>query len=73
MTYQIGRFLYVFSVRAKKCRVLELKTDPGSEASTSHGSAVLPDGKMMIPEGDLIHIYDAKTGEWTHIDTKDDK
>ena len=28
---------------------------------------------MMIPEDDLIHIHDAKTGEWTHIDTKDDE
>ena len=27
----------------------------------------------MIQDGDLIHLYDEKTGEWTHLDTKDDK
>ena len=25
---------------------------------------------MVVPDGDLIHIYDARTGEWTHIDTR---
>ena len=29
-------------------------------------------GRMILPDGNLIHIYDAKTGEWTQIDTKDD-
>jgi hypothetical protein len=30
-------------------------------------------GKMIIADGDVIHMYDVKTGEWTEIDTKDEK
>ncbi len=70
--YQLGRFLYVFSAQAKKWGVLELKHDPGrGQVGFTAGGG--EEGKMMIPEGDLIHLYDAKTGEWTHIDTRDDQ
>jgi RNA polymerase sigma factor (sigma-70 family) len=71
VTYQLGRFLYVFSAQAKKWSVLELKREMGRRGF--HPMNGLQNGKMMIPEGDLIHLYDPKTGEWTHIDTKDDK
>ncbi len=69
--YQVGRFLYLFSTHTKKWAVLELKRDPGR-----NGLSVLigdQNGKMTIPEGNILHIYNAKTGEWTHIDTNDDK
>jgi RNA polymerase sigma factor (sigma-70 family) len=71
--YQIGRFVYVFSFEAKKWGVLELKSDPRRQILLPGMSGMPKNGKMIVPEGDLIHVYDPKTGEWTHIDTKDDK
>ena len=75
VTYSLGRFLYMFSVPATKWSVLELKRDPGKARNLFPfpGTSTSPDGKMMIPEGDLIHIYSPQTGEWTHIDIKDEK
>ncbi len=72
VTYQLGRFLCIFSIPAKKWSVLELKRDPGP-GNFYQGMFGGHDGKMVIPEGDLVHIYDPKTGEWTHVDTKDDQ
>lgn len=73
MTYRIGRFFYVFSVQAKKWGILELNRDPGPEFQYLPRMGKSQTGKWMVPEGDLIHIYDPKTGEWTHIDTKEEK
>ncbi|WP_435018118.1 RNA polymerase sigma factor [Tundrisphaera sp. TA3] len=30
-------------------------------------------GEITIVDGDVVHIYDPKTGDWTHISTKDDQ
>ncbi len=73
VTYRIGRFFYVFSVQAKKWGILELNRDPGPEFQYLPRMGKSQTGKWMVPEGDLIHIYDPKTGEWTHIDTKEEK
>jgi hypothetical protein len=72
----IGRFYYTYSVEADKWAALELKRpivwdQPGGNGRG--GSPRPKDGKIIIPEADVIHTYDVKTGEWTHIDTKDDK
>ena len=76
VTYRVGRFLYIYSAIAKKWSVLELKrADSGMQGFGGglFSPTVDGNGRMMIPEGDLIHLYDAKTGEWTQIDAKDDK
>ncbi len=72
VAYQAGRFVYAFSPFAKKWSVLELKAATPVLANT----LMVGDSqhaRMVIPDGGLIHCYDARTGEWTHIDTKDDK
>ncbi len=56
----------------EKWSVLELKRDRG-QGNFYQGMSGGPNGKMVIPEGDLVHIYDPKTGEWTHVDTRDDQ
>jgi RNA polymerase sigma factor (sigma-70 family) len=72
--HRIGRFFYTYSQPAKKWSVLELKEDPEFDFGGKFGNLGLAaGGRMMVPDGDLIHIYDPKTGEWTHIDTKDEK
>ena len=73
--YRVGRFIYIYNTLAKKWAVLELKrADSGMQGGGVFSPPQLDgNGKMMIPEDDLIHIYDAKTGEWTQIDTKDEK
>ena len=75
--YTVGRFVYIYSIQAKKWSVLELKRPDLVLQGFGGGVPALPNpdgnGKMVLTDGDLIHIYDAKTGEWTHIDTKDDK
>ena len=69
-TYSVGRFLYKYSAIAKKWSVLELKREiPAASGFVQAGG----DDKTVIPDGDVIHVYDPKTGDWTHIDTKDDK
>ena len=65
--YWAGRFVYAFSIAAKKWDVLELKGR--ARSMDIHRE----DRKLVIPVGDLIHVFRADTGEWTHIDTKDDK
>jgi RNA polymerase sigma factor (sigma-70 family) len=65
VTYRIDRFLYIYSAIAKKWSVLEYR----GMNSNIHMDG---NGRMILPDGNLIHIYDAKTGEWTQIDTKDD-
>ena len=69
--YQIGRFLYLYSQPAKKWSVLELKRGAPAPGVLG-GNSRLADGRIMVPDGDLIHIYDPRTGEWAHIDTKDE-
>ena len=71
--YPIGRFFYVFSIQARTWSVLELKSDPGLDPDVLREMKAPRAGKMIIPEGDLIHLFDTTTGEWTHINTKDDK
>ena len=75
--YRVGRFVYIYSVLAKKWSILESKgeavADPRSGGVPPGLPSVDGSGKMILPEGELIHIYDAKTGEWTHLDTKDEK
>jgi len=75
VSYQAGRFLYLYNRAARKWGVLELKK--ALPADGQGGGLVqlnsFQGGKLVVPEGDVIHIYDEETGEWTHIDTKDDK
>ena len=75
--YHVGRFLYIYSALARKWTTLELKGKDSGLQGVGGGMPVMPtvdgNGKMILTDGDLIHLYDARTGEWTHIDTKDDK
>ncbi len=76
-SYLVGRFVYTYSALAKKWTILELKAAASATPRPEGGPPGLPGvdvaGKMVLPEGDIIHIYDARTGDWTHIDTKDEK
>ena len=78
--YSIGRFVYVFSLQSKKWATLELKQEPPADKSAEMGGGSSPartwnlhlaNGKMIVPDGDFIHIYTATTGDWTHLDTKE--
>jgi len=76
--YHVGRFLYVFSSQSKKWATLELKQGASGYPETvtlDLGQRAMrggmANGKMIVTEGDIIHIYTATTGEWTHLDTKE--
>jgi hypothetical protein len=75
--YRIGRFLYIYSAVAGKWSVLELKREDPALQDLGQGGGRMENlgasGKLMVTDGDVIHIYDVKTGDWTHIDTKDEK
>ncbi len=70
--YQAGRFVYAFSRAARKWGILELK---GPARPTVMGQQMLGQQLrgLVIPDGDLIHVFKSDTGEWIHLDTKDDK
>jgi hypothetical protein len=71
ITCMVGRFFYVYSVPANKWAILELKA---AFVRNGYGRDFRPkDGKIVIPEENVIHFFDVKTAEWTHIDTKDEK
>ena len=80
VVYEADRFIGVYNQARKKWSTLELKANhqrPFLRGNVSNpmnpNLSQWHDGKLVIPEGDLIHIYDAETAEWTHLDTKDDK
>jgi hypothetical protein len=68
-TYQLGRYIYIFSTLAQKWSVLELKRAPANNGGGFPGMGGMQNGKMIVPEGDILHVYNGKTGEWTHVDT----
>jgi RNA polymerase sigma factor (sigma-70 family) len=67
--YQLGRFLYVFSTWSKSWSVLELKHAPNFKDSANPGASLFQNGRIIVPDGDVIHVYNVKTGEWIHSDT----
>ena len=77
--YEAGRFVCVYNQPARKWSVLTLKpNDPHRdfEAQAVGGPMFIrrfPDGKLYVPDGNLIHLYNAKTAEWTEINTLDDQ
>ncbi len=74
VSYVVGRYLYLFSAQAKKWGILKLKEAPEADSPLrgERGFANgLANGKWIIAEGDIVHIYSAQTGEWTHFDTKE--
>jgi hypothetical protein len=80
--YVAGRFLYVYSVQAKKWSFLERPQAPSNPLERSMllgltnpqgmGSPI-GNGEITIADAEIVHIYDPKTGDWTHISTKDDQ
>ena len=50
-----------------------MKADPGKGANVYHEDGNSGDSKTAIAEGDMLYIYDPRTGDWTHINTKDDQ
>jgi len=78
--YEAGRFICIYNQPAKKWSVLTLKaSDPERRfnanliRSVDQRFSQFNDGKLLVPEGDLIHIYDVETAEWTQINTNEDK
>ena len=72
MQYTVGRFVYAFSLQANRWGVLELKR-PVDEGSSLPAGANIGENGMTIPEGNAIHFFNPKTGDWTHIDIQDNK
>ena len=68
----VGRFFYAYSMPAKKWATLELKQAIRWELTQSGWGFAPQGGKIIIPEEDVVHIFDIKAGEWTHIDMKDE-
>jgi RNA polymerase sigma factor (sigma-70 family) len=67
--YQLGRFFYVYSSQAKKWGVLELKQAPADPQGNGFLGLGGVSGELVVPDGNMIHIYNPETGEWTHTDT----
>ncbi len=70
--YRVGRYLYVFSNLGKRWGVLELKQPlPVGQHSmpgeTANGEC------LMITEGDITHVYNYRSGDWTHINAMDNQ
>ncbi len=66
VTYQIGKLRYTFNNRVDRWSVLETNEESPRELPG-------PQGKTILQDGDQIHIYNVKTGDWTHHDIKDEK
>ena len=79
VTFEAGRFLGIYSQAARKSSVLTLNANRQHEFEGEMLRSVNPrftnfqNGKLIIADGDLIHIYDPKTGEWVEINTLDDQ
>ena len=69
--YHLGRFYYAFSAQAKRWGVLELKEAATPRRARSPGGAFSND-LLMITEDDTLHVFNFLTGDWTHINTKED-
>ncbi len=69
--YYLGRNLYFFNDLHKRWSTLTLKQPIRKNTSSAPGERH-EGSKTMIPEGDTMHIYDSQTGEWTHINLKDE-
>ena len=68
--YAVGRHLYAFSNKAKRWGVLELtKPFPDDFRAPIPGLVINPAG-TIIPEGDILHIFSAETGQWSHVNYK---
>ena len=65
----VGRRVYLFGANAKRWGVVELKQPPTDATIGTPGSAEC----VVIPDGDLIHTFNFKTGQLTHASLKDDK
>ncbi len=69
--YLVGRYLYVFSPEANRWGVLEMKQEATGQALPK--DLINTEDGMILPEGDVLHAYNTHTGEWTHINIKEDK
>jgi RNA polymerase sigma factor (sigma-70 family) len=74
LAYPLGRYFYAYSVPAKKWATLELKRPIAwnRQGGGGLGGYEPKDGKIVVPEEDVVHIFDIKAGEWTHVDMKDE-
>jgi len=68
---RIAKTLYIYSSFSKTWSALDLKRNLPGRPDFS-GSSPDGAGRITIPDGDTIHIYDSRAGEWTHIDTRDE-
>ncbi|WP_435008596.1 RNA polymerase sigma factor [Tundrisphaera lichenicola] len=71
-TYILGKSVYVYNSELKKWSVLALKAErPAREDSDSE--TIEANGRIVIPDADVIHLYHPETGEWSQVDTEDGK
>ena len=74
--YPVGRHLYAFSNQAKRWGTLELK-EPLRLEKTEYGNMVPPGGMqinqagVIIPEGDILHMFSTETGQWSQVNFKE--
>ena len=73
--YTAGRYWYAFSPQAKRWDTLELK-QPLKLDNSEYGRQMLAagmqihQGGMIVPEGDILHLFSAETGQWSHVNFK---
>ena len=80
-SYEAARFLCIYHQGKRKWSILELPAGlPAGRLGGNSGLRAIDktlrtfrDDKLIVPEGDRVHIYDATTAEWTHININDDK
>ena len=69
--YGVGRSIYALSSQADHWGVLDLKQPLSPDKSQI--KVIMTADSIIVPEDDMIHVFSPKTGEWTHMNTKDDK
>ena len=71
--YVVGRSVYMFSPKANRWGVLDLKEPLLMEQGLPPGTLTANDGTIIVTEDDVMHVYHPQTGEWTHVNVKDDR
>ncbi len=69
--YSVGRSIYALGSQTTRWGVLDLKQPLSPDKFQM--KVMMTADSIIVPEDDMIHVFSPKTGEWTHMNTKDDK
>jgi len=69
--YGVGRSIYALGSQTHRWGVLDLKQPLSPDKLQL--KVMMTNDSIIVPEDDMIHVFNPKTGDWTHLNTKEDK